>query len=150
MRKTRLYINGGGSLMQDVTSHRSLWFYLFTISAAKRLGNQVMMYGCGIGPIHSPANRQPGRQGAPEERGRHHPAGHPLQDELEDMGVTRPEIILSADPTVILPAAPEQVVDGMLESQGIDPTGKYIGFALRPWPGFEEKAAIFGAAADYA
>ena len=44
--------------MQDVTSHRSLWFYLFTISWAKRLGNQVMMYGCGIGPIHSPANRR--------------------------------------------------------------------------------------------
>ncbi|MEG1720464.1 MAG: glycosyltransferase, partial [Pseudoflavonifractor sp.] len=38
MRKTKLYINGGGSLMQDVTSHRSLWFYLFTISAAKHLG----------------------------------------------------------------------------------------------------------------
>ena len=43
MRKTHLYINGGGSLMQDVTSHRSLWFYLFTISWAKRLGNQVMI-----------------------------------------------------------------------------------------------------------
>ncbi|MEG2118883.1 MAG: glycosyltransferase, partial [Pseudoflavonifractor sp.] len=46
MRRTKLYINGGGSLMQDVTSHRSLWFYLFTISAAKLLGNRVLMYGC--------------------------------------------------------------------------------------------------------
>ena len=66
------------------------------------------------------------------------------------MGVTRPQVILSADPTVILPAAPAQVVDGILESQGIDPHGRYIGFALRPWPGFEAKAAVFGAAADYA
>ena len=79
MRKTHLYINGGGSLMQDVTSHRSLWFYLFTISWAKRLGNQVMMYGCGIGPIHSPANRPQGLPRAPEERGRHHPTGHTLR-----------------------------------------------------------------------
>ena len=31
MTKTRLYINGGGSLMQDVTSHRSLWFYLLPL-----------------------------------------------------------------------------------------------------------------------
>ena len=69
---------------------------------------------------------------------------------LEDMGVTKPQVILSADPTVILPAAPAQVVDGILESQGIDPHGRYIGFALRPWPGFEAKAAVFGAAADYA
>ena len=150
MRKTRLYINGGGSLMQDVTSHRSLWFYLFTISAAKRLGNRVMMYGCGIGPIHSQANRRRAAKvlqrsvDAITLRDTH------SADELKDMGVSAPEIILSADPTVILPPAPETVVDGILESQGIDPRGKYIGFSLRPWPGFEGKATLFGAAADYA
>ena len=150
MRKTKLYINGGGSLMQDVTSHRSLWFYLFTISWAKKLGNKVMMYGCGIGPIHSPANRRRASRVLQKSvdaitlRDTHSRA------ELADMGVTRPEIILSADPTVILPAAPDTVVDGLLESQGIDPSGKYIGFALRPWPGFEAKAPIFAAAADYA
>ena len=150
MRKTRLYINGGGSLMQDVTSHRSLWFYLFTISAAKRLGCQVMMYGCGIGPIHSPANRRRAAKVLQKSVDAITLRDTHSREELEDMGVTNPEIILSADPTVILPAAPEQVVDGILESQGIDPRGRYIGFALRPWPGFEEKAALFGAAADYA
>ena len=150
MGRTRLYINGGGSLMQDVTSHRSLWFYLFTISAAKRLGCQVMMYGCGIGPIHSPANRRRAARVLQKSVDAITLRDTHSREELEDMGVTRPEIILSADPTVILPAAPEQVVDGILESQGIDPRGRYIGFALRPWPGFEEKAALFGAAADYA
>ena len=150
MGRTRLYINGGGSLMQDVTSHRSLWFYLFTISAAKLRGNKVQMYGCGIGPIHSQANRRRAakvlqkRVDAITLRDTH------SAEELDDMGVNRPEIILSADPTVILPAAPAQVIDGVLEGQGIDPNGRYIGFTLRPWPGFEEKAAIFGQAADYA
>lgn len=150
MRKTKLYINGGGSLMQDVTSHRSLWFYLFTISAAKLLGNQVQMYGCGIGPIYSPANRK--RAAAVLQR---RVDTITLRDthsktELEQMGVTRPEIILSADPTVILPAAAPGVIDGILEREGLDPNGKYIGFTIRPWPGFEEKAHIFAAAADYA
>lgn len=150
MCKTKLYINGGGSLMQDVTSHRSLWFYLFTISAAKLLGNQVQMYGCGIGPISAPINRRR--------------AAHTLQkrvdaitlrdthskDELARMAVTKPEIILSADPTVILPAASDEVIDGILEREGLAPDGAYIGFTLRPWPGFEEKAQVFAAAADYA
>jgi len=150
MRRTRLYINGGGSLMQDVTSRRSLWFYLFTISAAKLLGNRVLMYGCGIGPIQAPSNRRlaarvlQSRVDAITLRDTHSKA------ELEDMGVTRPEIILSADPTVILPAASGAVVDGVMENLGLDPQGKYIGFTLRPWPGFEEKAALFGQAADYA
>ena len=34
MRKARLYINGGGTLIQNATSHRSLWYYLFTLWAA--------------------------------------------------------------------------------------------------------------------
>ena len=150
MMKTRLYINGGGSLMQDVTSHRSLWFYLFTISAAKRLGNRVLMYGCGIGPIQSAANRKRASRVLQKSvdaitlRDTHSAA------ELEDMGVTHPKIILSADPTVILPPAPPQVIDGFMEQLGLEPKEKYIGFTLRPWSGFEEKAAIFGAAADYA
>lgn len=66
------------------------------------------------------------------------------------MGVTRPEITLSADPTVILPAAEGPAVDGILESAGLDPAGKYIGFTLRPWPGFEAKAEVFARGADYA
>ena len=150
MGRTRLYINGGGSLMQDVTSHRSLWFYLFTISAAKLRGNRVLMYGCGIGPIHSPANRRRASRVLQKSVDAITLRDTHSAEELEDMGVTKPQVILSADPTVILPAAPAQVVDGILESQGIDPHGRYIGFALRPWPGFEAKAAVFGAAADYA
>ncbi len=150
MRKTKLYINGGGSLMQDATSRRSLWFYLFTISAAKLLGNKVMMYGCGIGPIRYPSNRRLAarvlqkRVDAITLRDTH------SKTELEAMGVTAPEIILSADPTVILPAAESATVDGILENAGLDPAGRYIGFALRPWPGFESKVKIFAQAADYA
>ena len=151
MRKTRLYINGGGSLMQDVTSRRSLWFYLFTISAGKKLGNRVLMYGCGIGPIHYLSNRRLCARVLEKNvdiitlRDTH------SRTELEDMGISRPEIILSADPTVILPPAPPEVIDGMLESRSLDPHGRYIGFTLRPWPGYDaEKAAVFGRAADYA
>jgi hypothetical protein len=51
MRRSKLYISGGGSLIQNITSRRSLWYYLYTIKSAKMLGNKVMMYGCGIGPV---------------------------------------------------------------------------------------------------
>lgn len=56
-KQAKFFINGGGSLMQDVTSYRSLWFYLWTLAAAKRHGCPVIMYGCGIGPIYSKRNR---------------------------------------------------------------------------------------------
>ena len=56
-------------------------------------------------------------------------------DELKEMGVNRPEILLTADPTVTLPAASPEAVDGVMESRGLDPKGRYIAFLLRPWPG---------------
>ena len=150
MGRIRLYINGGGSLMQDATSRRSLWFYLFTIWAAKVRGNPVIMYGCGIGPIQYPSNRRlcarilQKRVDVITLRDTH------SKTELENMGVTNPRVILAADPTVILPAAEPATVDGLLESAKLDPEGNYIGFTLRPWTGFEAKADIFAQAADYA
>ncbi|MBR4075187.1 MAG: glycosyltransferase, partial [Firmicutes bacterium] len=56
LRKSQLFVNGGGSLMQDVTSSRSLMFYLFTLKAAKLSGCKIIMYGCGIGPITKESN----------------------------------------------------------------------------------------------
>ena len=38
----------------------------------------------------------------------------------------------------------------MLLRAGIPPHGNYLCFALRRWKGFEEKAPLFGAAAEYA
>lgn len=145
-----LYINGGGSLMQDVTSRRSLWFYLLTISLAHRRRCKVLMYGCGIGPIQYPRNRKlcakvlQKRVDAITLRDTH------SQEKLRDMGVTRPTVILSADPTVILSACPREVSDGLMESCGLDPKGRYIGFTPRTWPGYEEKAEVFAQGARYA
>lgn len=150
MKHCKLYINGGGSLMQDVTSHRSLWFYLYTISAAKRLGCKVMMYGCGIGPIHHPNNRRRAARIMNKYADVITLRDFHSSTELASMEVTRPEIVVSADPTVILPASPRPVADGILETFGLDPDQRFIGFTVRPWPGFKDKAQIFAQAADYA
>lgn len=149
-RKAKFFINGGGSLMQDVTSNRSLWFYLWTLAAAKRHHCPVIMYGCGIGPIQREGNRR--RAAKVMNR---YVDSITLRDpdslkELEVLGVTRPAIALSADTTVSLPAAPPEVIDGILNSRGIPADGKYIGFILRPWPGFDSRARDLAQAADYA
>ena len=44
-------IFGGGSLLQDVTSKRSLYYYLFLIRLAKLMKNKIIMLSQGIGPI---------------------------------------------------------------------------------------------------
>ena len=150
MRHAGLYINGGGSLIQDVTSRRSLWFYLLNIAVAKRCGCKVQMYGCGIGPVTRENHRRLAAQvlnryvdvitlREPDSR-----------EELRAMGVTKPEILLTADPALTLRKAEDDQIDSVLLRAGIPPQGRYLCFALRQWRGFEEKAPLFGAAACYA
>lgn len=150
MRRRALYINGGGSLIQDVTSRRSLWYYLFTLRAAKRLGCKVMMYGCGIGPVKRPGGVERTRRvlnSCVDAITLREPDSI---EELARFGVTKPEIILASDPALTLPSAPAEEVGAALEAAGAAPKGKYICFALRLWPGFGEKAGVFAAAARHA
>lgn len=150
MRKTRLYINGGGSLIQDVTSRRSLWYYLFNIWAAKKLGNSVMMYGCGVGPVGRKWGRRLTKRvlsGSVDVITLREPFS---RDELLGLGVAGPEIVLASDPALSIAPAAEDEVRRELEKIGIDPDGRYICFALRRWPGFMKKARCFTDAANYA
>lgn len=58
LRRAAFLISGGGTLLTDLTSTRSLRYYLFVIRLAKRVGARVLLYSCGIGPIASPSNRR--------------------------------------------------------------------------------------------
>ena len=53
----RLLISGGGSLLQDVTSTKSLRYYLSIINMAALFRKRVMIYGQGIGPLTQGKNR---------------------------------------------------------------------------------------------
>ena len=150
MRRAKLYINGGGSLIQDVTSRRSLWFYLLNIRAAKRAGCAVQMYGCGIGPVTRGNHRQLSARTLNRYVDVITLREPDSLEELKSMGVTEPEILLTADPALTLRPAGNDVVDSVLLRAGIPPRGRYLCFALRQWPGFTEKAPLFAQAARYA
>jgi len=51
IRHTGLFMLGGGSLLQNKTSNRSLLYYLFLLEAAHFFGVPTMLYASGIGPI---------------------------------------------------------------------------------------------------
>lgn len=96
-RRAALYINGGGSLMQDVTSTRSLWYYCYTLRAAKKRGCKVMMYGCGIGPINRAANRKMAAKTIDASVDRITLRDDNSRALLNEMGVVHPDIRVSAD-----------------------------------------------------
>ncbi len=50
-------VSGGGGLLQDTTSARSLAYYLGVVRAAKLLGKRVAVYGQSLGPL-TPTGRR--------------------------------------------------------------------------------------------
>ncbi len=58
VRGADLVISGGGSLLQDATSARSIYYYLFVLRLARMLGKPTMVYAQGIGPLIRPGARK--------------------------------------------------------------------------------------------
>lgn len=48
-------ISGGGSLLQDVTSARTIPYYLGLLFLAQRMGKPTFVYAQGVGPVRRPA-----------------------------------------------------------------------------------------------
>lgn len=55
--KSDCLISGGGSLLQDVTSFKSLIYYLTIIFIALFFNKKVIIFAQGIGPINNPISR---------------------------------------------------------------------------------------------
>ena len=134
-----LLISGGGSLLQNVTSWRSLYYYLAVIVLALLFRTKVMLFAQGIGPIFGDFARFITRliinrvdlitvrdQGSLLE--------------LERLKVTRPHIECSADPALALRPVALDFGQEVLVREGLELGSKQmlIGLAVRRWSNFEE------------
>lgn len=150
LRDTKLYISGGGTLMQDATSTRSLLYYLYSIRQAKRAGCKVMLYGCGIGPIDRERNRR--RAGKTLDRCADiiSVRDRYSYDTLHELNVVKPEIHVNADPALLIDPPESEALNGYLRRSGIAEGKRYMMLAVRSWEGFTEKVPAFAAACEYA
>ncbi len=124
------FVFGGGSLLQDTTSTRSLMYYLTVLRLAERLGKKTMIFANGIGPITSPKSRR--KTAAAVEKATAVTLRDPKSaQELRDMGVRRKDLTVTADPALLLkPGKPE---DGLKLLCGADVSGGFFTVALRHW-----------------
>ena len=145
MKKADLFISGGGSLIQNVTSRRSLYYYLGALRLAKRCGCKVLMYGCGVGPLEGKRDIRNAARTINDCVDAITLRDRQSAELLQEIGVTKPEITLAADPVMALNACSQEEADDFLLKAGVDPEGDYALFCLRPWQGLDEH---FDAVAD--
>jgi len=149
LRHAKIFINGGGSLIQDVTSSRSLYFYLFTLWAARLSGCRVIMFGCGIGPIKRRINQKIAAAVLNKNVEIITLRDSNSEEVLRRMAVDKPRVLLTADPTVNIAKPKPELVTAAFYEEGVPPEVAKIGFCLRNWPGFSHPEYL-AEAADYA
>ena len=104
------------------------------------------MYGCGIGPLLYGLDRKMSASvlnGSVDVMTLRDPDSLAL---LREIGVTGPELILSADPVLSVPPCGEEQTLEFMEANGLKADGSYVCLSLRPWVGFGEKAPCIAAA----
>ena len=145
LRACDALVFGGGSLLQDVTSTRSLLYYLLLLRAARLLGKKTMLFGNGIGPVLTAANR---RRVAAAVRKidcvtlRDEDSLH----ELEKMGVDRQDLMVTADPVF---AYRFQNADASLLSEAAVPEDMpFVAVSVRSWTGMDAFSVQAAAAFD--
>jgi len=133
-----LLISGGGSLLQDTTSPKSLLYYLGVVFLAKLLDKKVIYYAQGVGPINSYL----GRKLVPLVSNMVDIIAVRDQDSknlLQQLGVKKPPIYVKADAVLGLYRNEIERKSGqdLLERYGIDLSNKrpMIGIAVRQWQG---------------
>ena len=132
LRHSDVLLSGGGSLLQDTTSTRSLMYYLSVIRCADLLGKPVMLYANGIGPVRKPGNRRRVKR-VVERAALVTLRDHSSARELADMGVTRPDLYVTADPVFHLaPACPERAAQ-LLACAGLPAGSRFTAVSVRDW-----------------
>ncbi len=147
--KTELYLSGGGSLVQDSTSSRSLWYYLHSIRTAKRTGNKVMMFSCGIGPVRRKLNRRLARRVVSRNVDAITLRDETSAQELRRLGILGIPTQVTADMAFLVDPAPAGQLATFLESVGVQSGTDYLLLAPRPWQEARRHIDDFAAAAQY-
>lgn len=136
LRKTNLLIMGGGSLIQDLTSTKSLIYYVFVMNMAAKARAKVMLYANGIGPLKLEKNQR--RAAAALEK----VEKITLRDRqskiaLEELGLESENIIVTADAAFGFTNTRPDAGDAILDRIGLV-SRRYFCVSIRGWKTLKE------------
>ncbi len=146
MRSAKLLISGGGSLLQNETSNRSLNYYISIIKLAKMMGLKVAVYASGIGPVHGDKFRERTRQ-ALESADSITLRESSSLEEIRAMNVKNPNVSVTADPVFAMDTPDGDWINYIMKHREIPAGKRYFAVSLRSWHSssedFEAKIATF-------
>lgn len=149
VRQADLLLLGGGGLLQDITSRRSLWYYLGLLTLARRCGKPAVTYGLGVGPLGHGDSRALVRSVLRRASGIA-VRDEGSRDELTRCGIPSHRIHVTGDASMAMtPPTPAEMDEAAARLSALAP-GPYLGIALRPWGGERWMPGLAAAVQDVA
>lgn len=132
IRHCDIMLSGGGTLLQNGTSTRSLLYYLAIISTAKFFSKRVMLYANGIGPINGQINRLLVKMVVNKVD------AITLREKLSELdlkriGVQNPGIEVTADPAFNLESISDDDARAIFNEENIPLDKPAVGVSVRSW-----------------
>ncbi|NLM06043.1 MAG: polysaccharide pyruvyl transferase CsaB [Tissierellia bacterium] len=132
MKLSDIFLFGGGTLLQDRTSTRSIRYYLATLKLADKLNKKTMAYANGMGPIDGEKNRRLTRK-ALEKIGLITLRDQDSYDFLKDLGVENKNVKVTQDPVFTIEGTDKARVEEIFRNEKIPTNVRLTGISLRPW-----------------
>lgn len=147
IRQADLLVSGGGSLLQDVTSKRSLCYYLTVLAMGIFFQKKVMLYGQGIGPINSGIMRKLTKFVCS------HVDLITVRDrdslyELRRLGIPQEKVRLTADAVFTLPQESGEEGARLLAQYAVPADKRLVAISVRQWQNDDSYLLELAKAAD--
>lgn len=150
IKKSDLVISGGGTLFQDVTSKKSIWYYLGIIRLAQFLRKKVCIAYQGVGPLNTPLYRRMTKNILNKKSVK----VIALRDEQaiafsKDLGINQDKVILSSDMVFMMkPPVQERSLKILKDNvHNYNEEEKLIGISVREWQD-KDRTDVFAELAD--
>lgn len=145
-----LVISGGGGLLQDSTGFSTVVYYLGIVKLALMMGKKVLFYAQGVGPLSLEKSRSMVRSVC---NGVSLIAVRDADSAalLREIGVSRPPVVVTADPVMAMKPMPDSDADRFLSSvlPGLIEGGKpRVAVSVRPWNSENDYEGAVAAACD--
>ena len=140
MKNAKMLIFGGGSLIQDATSSKSLLYYLYVLKRAFAHKLTVFVYANGIGPLKDKNLKKV--KNALEKADIITLRDELSLEELERMGIDAhggKNISVTADPAFTISACSDEKVKEIFEKENIPENTEFLCISVRKWHKNDEK-----------
>lgn len=150
IKESDLVISGGGTLFQDITSRKSILYYLGIIKLAQMYHKEICIAYQGMGPLTSKFNRRLTKKILNKKSVKL----IALRDDqaidfAKDLGINRDKITFSSDMIFMLEPPPKERCEKILRDNvhGYKEGQKLIGISIREWKD-KDRTDLFATLAD--